>query len=372
MKTLHGKPDKKPVRSIMMKKMKTCCLATGLVVMIGITPGHAQLEEWPDDGNTGLSDPGVLTDWTESTTFTQKGTQDNPIVIRDKRFSGRVNLEGAEWVEFRNCSFDGDGDWFGIRKMDGSANILIRDCEAFNAQTVFAIDGVGAITLERVNIHTCENGIRARDALIRDCYIHDVQWTPDAHHDCIEVYGGGNVIIDHCNLQLPNSETGCVNIATDFGDISDVTVTNCLLNGGTYTIYARIQGSGSSLTDVTVANNVFGSDYIYGILSADITVQGGCNVWEDTGLPVDGDLGGQDGCLPLRIRDRAFNLPGRDECVKTLSLYNQAGRLVYQGKSAHLKWNGLDLSGRRANAGVYSYSIRTDETIYTGTFIKAD
>jgi hypothetical protein len=117
-------------------------------------------------------------------------------------------------------------------------------------------------------------------------------------------YGGGQgfLTIDHDTLLAPNDQdadgsfhptTAAVYAYSDFGVVSDLTITNSLLAGGGYTIY----GGGPTAVNVQVTNNRFSRLYfdlggIWGVgdyLPADITWTG--NVWDDTLAPVSSTTG---------------------------------------------------------------------------------
>lgn len=61
----------------------------------------------------------------------------------------------------------------------------------------------------------------------------------------------------HNTIFNPHNQTSCVNFTTDFGGISNITITGNLLNGGNYTVYSRSGGNGDP-TGVSVTGNQFG------------------------------------------------------------------------------------------------------------------
>jgi hypothetical protein len=76
-----------------------------------------------------------------------------------------------------------------------------------------------------------------------------------------------------------------LNFTTDFGGISDITITGNLLNGGNYTVYSRSGGNGDP-SGVSVTGNHFGGADVFGLLSADAPVACSGNVADSTGQPV--------------------------------------------------------------------------------------
>jgi hypothetical protein len=76
-----------------------------------------------------------------------------------------------------------------------------------------------------------------------------------------------------------------VNFTTDFGGISDITITGNLLNGGNYTVYSRSGGNGDP-TGVSITDNHFGRADVFGLLSADGSVTWSGNVSDSMGQTV--------------------------------------------------------------------------------------
>jgi hypothetical protein len=58
------------------------------------------------------------------------------------------------------------------------------------------------------------------------------------------------------------------------------------LNGGAFTVYSREKGHGDP-TNVTITDNAFGRDYLFGILSEDGDLTWTDNYWADTGEYID-------------------------------------------------------------------------------------
>jgi hypothetical protein len=97
--------------------------------------------------------------------------------------------------------------------------------------------------------------------------------------------GGSNDIVRHNTIFNPHNQTSCVNFTTDFGGISDITITGNLLNGGNYTLYSRSGGNGDP-TGVSITDNHFGRADVFGLLSADGSVTWSGNVSDSMGQTV--------------------------------------------------------------------------------------
>jgi hypothetical protein len=151
------------------------------------------------------------------------------------------------------------------------------------------INGSG-FTARRLDISYMENGFACADCVIEDNYIHDMIEYDGAHDDGFAMTRGSDVVIKHNTILIPNQQTSAVILGTYSGPIDNVTIENNYLNGGAYTIYSRDNGNGfGAPTNITVRGNVFGRDYLYGILSADGDVTWEGNTWADTDEPIDED-----------------------------------------------------------------------------------
>jgi len=146
--------------------------------------------------------------------------------------------------------------------------------------------GASPVVMNHMNISGCEDGIEMYDNdTLENSYIHDLAFTSSSHNDGVQQNGGSNDIVRHNTIFNPHNQTSCVNFTTDFGGISDITITGNLLNGGNYTVYSRSGGNGDP-TGVSVTGNHFGRSDVYGLLSADGSVAWSRNVSDSTGQAV--------------------------------------------------------------------------------------
>jgi hypothetical protein len=139
-----------------------------------------------------------------------------------------------------------------------------------------------------LNVSGCEDGIQMyNNDVLENSFIHDLAFTSSSHNDGVQQNGGHNDVVRHNTIFNPHNQTSCVNFTTDFGGISDITITGNLLNGGNYTVYSRAGSSGGSdPTGVSVTDNHFGSADVFGLLSADGSVAWSGNVSDSTGQAV--------------------------------------------------------------------------------------
>lgn len=235
--------------------------------------------------NTGPTNPGAIV-------AAQSNTILSPGVYENLAFTGTVNIE-ANNVTLRNCTVTG-GYYMGIRINDEFSNVTIEDCSLTgtthdNAKAIAAWGN--NITLRRLEISGYTDGISAGNgARYSTIWIHDLTSTAfDPHYDGIEIYGGTDMIIEYCTIDNRNhNQTSAINIANDFGSISNVTVRNNRLYGGGYTLYARGDqpGNGGPVTGISVQNNRFIPGYwgVASIQSASVSWTG--NVHDTTGQAI--------------------------------------------------------------------------------------
>jgi hypothetical protein len=211
----------------------------------------------------GLTNASALTNYTGSNTI-NSGT----VVIENKRFTSRLTVNGGN-VTIRNSSFN-FGDYYHVLVYGGSVTVEHSEFDGMNTTTTADDLGISGDNLTvRWSVFTrFVNAMRpGSNSLIE----HNVISNPNnaygpAHTDGIEVYGGSNITIRSNTINISGGigETGCVNIATDFANIDNVLVENNDFTGGTYSFYARLQGAGTSITNIKVRNNRWHTPHIYG------------------------------------------------------------------------------------------------------------
>lgn len=216
----------------------------------------------------GLTDPSALTDYTGASTI-NSGT----VVLENKRFTGRLTINGGT-VTIRNSSFNFT-DYYHL--MVNGGTVIVQNSEFDGMNTTTTADDLGIIgdnvTVQYSVFKHLVNAMRpGSNSLIE----HNVISNPNnvygpAHVDGIEIYGGSNITVrsNAINISGGMGETGCVNIATDFASINNVTVEDNDFTGGTYSLYVRLQGAGSAVTNIKVRNNRWHTPHIYGTQSID-------------------------------------------------------------------------------------------------------
>ena len=234
---------------------------------------------FPDATNTGANCSSLTP--SGSITVTTNGA-----VVEGKNISGSITIQASN-VTIRNDCVTSSGI-YPVRLVSGS-NLTVEDTTitGTGGGCSRAVEPAGgSATMDRLNISGCEDGVQMYDNdTLQNSYIHDLAFTGGSHNDGVQQNGGRNDIVRHNTIFNPHNQTSCVNFTTDFGGISDITITGNLLNGGNYTVYSRSGGNGDP-TGVSVTGNHFGGADVFGLLSADGSVSWSGNVADSTGQAV--------------------------------------------------------------------------------------
>lgn len=214
---------------------------------------------WPNASTAGVEAGVTLTEYSGTMSVGVDGTLIENQDI-DCNFDSRMEVYGDN-VTFRNCIFR-NLSGSGVDAANRAPGLTIDHCEfiAEGSTRTSAILGSGTFTNN--NIHGCVIGIQLTDgaATVTGNYIHDLADSSsdidDRHFDGVTLLGGQHgVLIDNNAILLPDEGTTVVFIASQFADISDVTVTSNLMMGDpSYTMYVAESG-GHQITDVLVENN---------------------------------------------------------------------------------------------------------------------
>jgi hypothetical protein len=216
---------------------------------------------------TGVTMPNVTFDHVK---FTYTGAVDATFAM--------MNIQvGTSGTQFLNCDFDGNDSV--ERAIYGTTDVIVR----------------------RSNIHNTANGIEVSDHITAtDNYIHDI-FTPVGqiwHADGIQTANtASSLTVTHNTIFLTGAETGAVNLVgrpPGSGDtLTDVLVDNNLMAGGSYTVYVGADVN----TNVRILNNKYSTRYsskvgafniYYPVFLSGITISG--NTIYETGAPADVNL----------------------------------------------------------------------------------
>jgi hypothetical protein len=186
----------------------------------------------------------------------------------------------------------------GIEVDTGVTGVTVEDSEVDGQNTTNNIAGIGysGFTAVRVNVHGFTDSVRSSGSgvLVQDSYFHDLSTASSSqgHQQCISMFEGSNLTIQHNTCLWPNMPTAAVFIKSDNGAIHNVVVRNNLLDGGDWTVYS-VDGGHGLPTHVRVVNNQFGHDYLQvssnssNPMDLEGTATEAGNVWDDTGQPFD-------------------------------------------------------------------------------------
>ena len=263
-----------------------------LCMSLGIR-AQAASREIPDRFNTGVDPDTELTEIAEPGTYDgirykigaggqlaldlvysnrQAGKE---IEIRDIDFSGHPLLMVNEGrigeettVTFQNCRFDA----VTTGREDARITYIFEDCTLRNFQgsnAIFTRCRLGGSSGDALNPY--------RNVTLRDCYIADLAHpdsTDTVHSDGVQIFGypdlaAENISFDNCRFEVPAIPGGgsyvnaCLMIAPEKSGARGIYFTNCILNGGGYTIYTLVKDQ-FSLEDVMLCNIAVGDAARYG------------------------------------------------------------------------------------------------------------
>ncbi len=238
----------------------------------------------PGPNNTGPYDESILVPMA-GFTITQNG-----YVLENADISGGMVIR-AKNVTLRNFRIDSHG-YYGIQCTEAiNEGIVIEDGEILH-NTSCGVYGIG-FTARRLDVHECGgDAFKAHgNAVIEDCWIHNLGMEPGAHADGDQSLVGMNITIRHNNMDMPVGLSGyesnsALSMSAFYGPAGNILIEENWFNGGTYTIYLTDDSHGP-MTNVRVLNNRFGRDYHYGVLYNDTSAVISGNVWDDTGELMD-------------------------------------------------------------------------------------
>ncbi|MHC4046602.1 Ig-like domain-containing protein, partial [Bradyrhizobium sp. 23AC] len=199
-------------------------------------------------------------------------------VVSGLNITGSVYIR-ADNVTLQNCKVT-SGGWAGVTIDSGVTGAVVQNCTIDG--TGRAPDGtgnqgiMGSGTFIGNNIFNVENGIvPGSNSVIQGNYIHDLHAGGSPHYDGIQIDGGlSNIQITGNSIINQWGWTSAIMIDNDFGPVSNVTVTNNLLTGGAYTVYADSNLGTASITGVSFTNN-----HIGGAQYGDAMIRGNSSVF---------------------------------------------------------------------------------------------
>jgi hypothetical protein len=255
---------------------------------------------YPDLSDTGVPSGTTLTTVTGNIVLSTRGQ-----TITNTLFTGNIEITAPN-VTLNDDEVMVANSTDSAIKVDSSAtNTLIENTTVTGLgdqqQSVeYAINNKGATGLvaQRVQLVKCTECFAGQGKLV-DSYA-DVNVTKTGAHYEDSYSGGGNaannpLTFEHDTLVNQQSGVTTVYIGSDFGAPLDITVDNCLLDGGGWTLYGSTR-AGSGGSNVVVTNNRIATDmhpnggrygwmaYWPGTSGTGNVLTG--NVWDANGEPV--------------------------------------------------------------------------------------
>jgi hypothetical protein len=206
---------------------------------------------YPDALSTGPS--GALTVLNGNQTFTTPGQ-----TIVNTQINGCTEVRASN-VTFRNVRFNGNGCGWVVNNF--STGLMVIDSEATCGGSNGTAFGSSSLSLLRVDIHSCENGLNVSGTTtVTESYIHDMNGSQGgAHTDGAQFNQGATDILFQHNTILvgpPNGATSAIIMWDEGGSQNKrVTLTSNLFAGGTYTVYCGREGV---VDNIRLLNNRFG------------------------------------------------------------------------------------------------------------------
>jgi hypothetical protein len=219
---------------------------------------------FPDGTNTGVP-AGTVLKQSGDITLSTPGE-----VVSGLQVNGTVTITASNVTLKDSLIVPDSGDPAIAVSYDHVSGVVIENVEingGKHSPSSVGVEGSG-FTLIADNIHGTADAVDVdTNDVVRDTWIHDLWVSGSDHTDGVQSAGGANVTISHNTIDATaNSTNSAIIIGADLGPISNTLITNNLLDGGSYTIYAGSDGQYSSGV-ITITNNRFADDADYGLTS---------------------------------------------------------------------------------------------------------
>jgi hypothetical protein len=254
-------------------------------------PGEAIGGAWPGAATTGVPS-GVRLTARGSVKVTRPGTVLNALDVH-----GEIEVV-ADNVTIRNSRVVNSGGMWGIIQREGFSGLTVQSSEVHGDGVREMQYGIlnqgGMLTVRRADISMITDGIDTGQGLIEDSYLHDPKFFAGAHTDMIVASGGPppgrSLVIRHNTVINSLDQTSAIALFQDFGVAHDALVTNNLLAGGGYTLYAGAGSRGTPYQMKIIGNSFRRKPFAQGGRFGPVTAWDGSgpgnvwsgNVWEGT------------------------------------------------------------------------------------------
>jgi len=175
--------------------------------------------------------------------------------VANTRINGCTEVRGAN-ITFRNVLFNGNGCFYAVRNFSTGLQVFDSEATCGGANGTAFVES--NISLTRVDIHDCENGLSVTSNVsVQDSWIHNMVTANGAHTDGMQInQGATNITFRHNTVLIPAPGGTSAIISWNEGNPQqqNVAIDRNLLSGGTYTLYCPREGT----SDTRVTNNRFG------------------------------------------------------------------------------------------------------------------
>ncbi len=126
-------------------------------------------------------------------------------------------------------------------------------------------------------------------------FYHRLGTNPGAHADGTQIREGRNTEIRYNNCELsvsdsddfagsPYKTNACVIASASLGPLDNIRVHHNRLQGGNYTVYITVdKNQDYPVTNCSIKDNIFGSNYRFGVWQINTSVEIEGNICESTG-----------------------------------------------------------------------------------------
>jgi hypothetical protein len=217
-----------------------------------------------------------------------------------------VNVDGAANVTISDDLITSSGPTsYGVTLRDTTnATIENNTITGLNATTGRLMVGVKDVfgdsagtQVEGNNIEDAATGVQMEAGLIAGNYIHNMGYLPGDHVNGITSNGGqpGTLTITHNTILVDQDQTDAVGLFEDFGPQANRVISDNLLGGGSYAIYAGQNTGGPTTANITITGNriattLYPNGGVYGpVTGYNPTGPGNTftgNIWDNTGQTI--------------------------------------------------------------------------------------
>ncbi|MBO5088475.1 MAG: leucine-rich repeat protein [Lachnospiraceae bacterium] len=215
---------------------------------------------------------------------------------RNKNIAGTVCIENYDFSDYSLWSYNED-------KVERNIHIIFRNCKFSSVATgkgagkvSFTFDHctMNSFNGSNATMNRCQFGNSYSDGLVpfQNVRVNDSFFTDMAsiaasgkeiHTDGTQIYGikdidVSNVHYNNCRFEVPPVcplgstayVNACIMLQLEYSNANNMSFTNCIVNGGGYSIYARGKGEGFTFDNVKFDNIRFGCAMKYGVFYTDI------------------------------------------------------------------------------------------------------